>query len=86
MKNRGLYGGNDGSYNRGGKDGGNALFGDRLAENQIAEGEHVAVLARMAGERNWNQITTYCAELKLKGFAQFRIDSMISRATAGQRF
>ena len=79
MKRRGLYGQLEGNERRNA----DASFADHCEDNRVVEGEQVAVLRRMAIEHNWKQIASYTAELKTKGFAQRRIDSMISTAMVG---
>jgi len=59
---------------------------DHYADNHIVEGRHVATLRRMATERDWKGIERYTAKLKAEGHSKTRIDSMITRSTAGLRF
>lgn len=79
---RGLYGQNEGNEIRSG----HATFGDRIIENDIAEGEHVTALRRLVSSKSWKQVTAYTTNLKLAGHSKLRIDSMISRAMAGLKF
>jgi len=79
---RGLYGQSEGNERRNQV----ATFGDRINENQLVEGEHVAVIRRMVGERKWDDVTRFTDKLKRQGHSQDRVDSMVSRAMAGQKF
>ena len=79
---RGTYGQNEGNETRSSF----AVFGDRIIENDIAEGAHVSALRKMASYRNWKAVTAYTDNLRKCGHSQLRVDSMISRATAGLRF
>jgi hypothetical protein len=79
---RGLYGQSEGNERRTET----ATFGDRIIENDIAEGEHVQKLRYHAAKRNWSQVTAITTRLKQEGHNQTRIDSMMSRAMAGLRF
>lgn len=60
-------------------------FEDRLRENDIAEGSHVAVLRRMASERAWDRYEAYTQRLLQEGHSRGRVDSMVARSTAGLR-
>jgi ectoine hydroxylase-related dioxygenase (phytanoyl-CoA dioxygenase family) len=82
MKGKGLYGQLQGNEVR--QSG--AIASDHFSANDLVEGDHVAILRRMAEEREWNQITSYCQDLKNAGHAQYRIDSMIARSTVGLKF
>jgi len=79
---RGLYG------QRQGDEGRTAFvtFGDRITENQIVEGDHVRVIRKMASSRRWEALTAYTDGLLKQGHSKTRVDSMVSRATAGLRF
>jgi len=79
---RGLYGQNEGNEKRTTT----AQFGDRIVENDIAEGEHVAILRRMVSQKNWQAVTDYTNKLRKWGNSQARVDSMVSRSMAGLRF
>jgi len=59
MKNRGLYGQDDGSFSRASA----ARLADRLADNDAVEGPAVAVLAARAREGNWRAVVAYAADL-----------------------
>lgn len=82
MKNRGLYHGAQGDERRQSS----AAVAEQLDINDTIEGHEISVLRRMLGEQAWTEITAYCASLKAKGFAQFRIDSMMNRASCGIKF
>ena len=79
---RGLYGQSEGNESRNEVE----QFGDRLLDNQLVEGQHVAVLHRMVKERCWRQITEYTDKLKKSGHGPARIESMLSRAMHGIKF
>jgi hypothetical protein len=79
---RGIYGQRQGDEARTAA----ATFADRILDNQIAEGQEVAVLRRMASERQWDCITAFTLKLSAAGHSKSRIDSMLSRALAGLRF
>lgn len=79
---RGLYGSLEGNERRGSS----LTFGDRLVENDLVEGDHVATLRRMVTNQNWVAVTSYTDRLKREGHVQSRVDSMVSRAMAGLRF
>lgn len=79
---RGLYGMSEGNESRSS----NLQFGDRLADNQIVEGQHVAVIRRMVSERKWKDVTAFTDKLRNQGHSKDRVDSMVSRAMAGMRF
>ena len=77
-----VYGGREADEFRSGA----AVFSDRLADNEVAEGDHVAVLRRMASERVWDRYEAYTQRLLKEGHSKARVDSMVSRSTAGMRF
>lgn len=79
---RQLYGGREADEFRSSGE----AFADRLRDNEIAEGEHVTVLRRMASERAWDQLTCYVEKLREQGHSQARVDSMVARSTTGLRF
>lgn len=78
---RGLYGQAEGNERRSNFE----QFGDRLADNQIVEGTHVATMRRMVGEGKLGDVAKYLDRLKGEGHSKLRRDSMLSRAMAGQR-
>jgi hypothetical protein len=79
---RGLYGQSEGNERRSAV----ATFGDRITENDLVEGDHVAVIRRMVSERKWKDVTAFTAKLRNAGHSKDRVDSMVSRAMAGLRF
>lgn len=79
---RGLYGQSEGNEKRSNF----ATFGDRIAENDLVEGQHVAVIRRMVSERKWKDVTAFTDKLRNQGHSKDRVDSMVSRAMAGMRF
>jgi hypothetical protein len=79
---RGLYGQSEGNEKRGAS----AQFSERIQDNEIVEGRHVATLRRMVGDRDWKAVENYTNKLKTDGHSQARVDSMVSRAMAGMRF
>jgi hypothetical protein len=81
MKHKGLYGQAQGNERRQDL----SAFNERLEDNEIVEGQHVAVLRSRFEERNWTAFTAYANELKIKGFSQPRIDSIVARASSGLR-
>jgi len=85
INSRGVYGQNDGSLVRGGKDSATLSFGDRLSDNRICEGREEDTLRAMFNDRSrWGDLEAYCRELRGKGWSQSRIDSVLSRATCGR--
>jgi hypothetical protein len=76
---KGLYGQLQGNENRSDK----LRFEERLADNAVAEGHHVAVMKRMWEEEEMEPLAAYAAELvRANGFSQARVDSMMRSATA----
>jgi hypothetical protein len=75
----GLYGQAQGNETRNGI----AVRDERYLDNDLIEGEHVVALREMAREQNWHAVEGYVAIMKIEGWAQARIDSMIRRATYG---
>jgi len=86
MKNRGIYGTNDGSYNRGGKDGGAAIATERFADAAVDDGENIKTFQRMLKEKDWANLEKFSQKLRQQGYAQFRVESMMRSATVGVRF
>jgi len=76
---RGLFGQCEGNEKRGQVE----QFGDRLLDNEVVEGRHVAVLRRMVKERAWSQVESYTSRLKKEGHGQTRVESMLTRAMVG---
>ena len=75
---RGLYGQTQGDETRTA----GAKLGERIADNEIAEGTVVATFrAMMIDKARWAQVDPYAQGLKAKGWSQARIDSCIRRAT-----
>lgn len=79
MKNRGLYGQAEGNESRSQM----AQMEERIADNQLIEGPHIASLRRMVKEKDWRNFTAKIQNLTQLGFSQSRIDSMTRSATAG---
>ena len=77
-----VYGGREADEFRGRQD----AWEGRLHENEVAEGTEVATLRRMASEQNWTAFQAYSEKLRLAGHSQARVDSMVSRSTAGLKF
>jgi len=83
-RGRGLYGQNEGNENRSAAD----SMSERIADNEVVEGPHVAVLRRIIKDRqpDWRKrFDAKVAELRREGFSQSRIDSMVTRSYAGVR-
>jgi hypothetical protein len=76
---RGLYGKNEGWESRTSA----ALLSERIMDNQVVEGDHVANLRGMAQGCDWKGYEAYVAVLRTDGWSQNRIDSMTRRATFG---
>jgi hypothetical protein len=76
---RGLFGQSEGNEWRGQAE----QFAERLLDNEVAEGHHVAVLRRIVKERAWVQVESYTARLKKEGHWRARIESMLTRAMVG---
>lgn len=74
---RGLYGMSEGWEKRTDA----ALLADRLADNEVVEGEHVAKLRGMAQSRDWKGYESYVSSLRVDGWSLSRINSMTNRAT-----
>lgn len=79
---RGLYGQAEGNEKRGSFE----QFGDRLDENQLVEGEHVAALRKLVADLKWGAVTRYTERLRSAGHGHSRVESMLSRAMAGLKF
>jgi hypothetical protein len=79
---RGLYSQNEGNESRSNRD----ILGDRIADNQIVEGDYVAALRNHAAAGKWDHFSAAVAELRREGFDRYRIDSMTVRAMAGLKF
>lgn len=60
-----------------------AVFTDIIQDNEIVEGEYVAILHRMAQEQDWAGFDTYTKRLLQEGHNQNRVDSMVRRAMHG---
>lgn len=58
----------------------NALLDETISDNEIAEGEHVRILNRMARDKNWHAFNQYVQKLKQEGHSQQRINSIMTRA------
>jgi hypothetical protein len=82
---RGVYGQNDGSLSRGGKDSATVGMGEYMADSEIAEGKELAVLTRMYREQDWKGFASYTEGLRKGGWAKGRIDSLVTRATVNSR-
>ena len=78
---RGLYGQSEGNETRSAFD----SLNERIADNEIVEGSHVAHLRRLLKAKNWNALNRLVDELRSSGFKANRIDSMLTRAGAGVR-
>jgi hypothetical protein len=85
INRRGVYGQNDGSLTRGGKDSSTAFMGEYMADSEIAEGKELAVLTRMYREQDWTGFQSYTDGLRKAGWAKGRIDSLVTRATVNSR-
>ena len=84
INRRGVYGQNDGSLQRGGKDSAAANFGEWQADAATSEGRETATLARMFKEQDWTGFQNYANELRRKGFAGNVVDRMVASATRGR--
>tara|TARA_Y100000310_G_scaffold91334_1_gene88677 strand:+ start:3057 stop:3299 length:243 start_codon:yes stop_codon:yes gene_type:complete len=74
MKNRGLYNqaeGNETNPN---------AFAERLVDNEAVEGPEVKRLNAAAKRQDWAAIERITTELKVKGWSQSRIDSVLRQA------
>ena len=78
---KGLYGQLQGNESRIGT----AVQTDHFHASDVAEGHEVAVLNRMLKERDWKGVEKFTSELKAAGHAQWRIDSIINKASYGVR-
>lgn len=79
---RGLYGQSEGNESRGAV----AQFADRLTENEIVEGDHVAALRGLVSKKQWQKVTEYTANLRKAGHGHTRVESMLTRAMVGLKF
>lgn len=67
---------------------GDASLNERFQENDLVEGEEVAILKARFKEGvqtgNWTAYQNYIEELQRAGHSQSRIDSMVARAGMGR--
>jgi hypothetical protein len=81
MAYKGLYGQAQGNEKRVES----AQFVEHCTDNGIAEGDHVAVLSRMAKQAtrdgNWIPFNNYSNQIVATGHSRERRDSMVRRAT-----
>lgn len=75
----GLYGQAQGNELRNGI----AVRDERYLDNEMIEGEHVANIRDMIVRRDWRAVTGYTTILKVEGWSQRRIDSMVASAGVG---
>ena len=76
---KGLYGQMQGNETRAS----GAVWADYLHIDELIEGNEVAILHRMAIERDWKALDGFCKELRQRGHAQFRVDAMLSKSMYG---
>ena len=81
MRNRGLYGQAEGNETRSAAD----SMAERIADNELIEGEHVASLRRMIQGKDWKNLDLKVKALYKMGFDGKRVDSMVTRAYSGVR-
>lgn len=79
---RGLYGQNEGNEYRPQEQ----SLTERIADNEIVEGDHVKLLRSAAKARDWTVFQFEIQQLEEQGFTKQRIDSMTVTAMAGLRF
>jgi len=79
---RGLYGQMQGDERRNGA----ACVSEHFADNQVAEGEVIAVLRRMFSEKKLQAAAEYMETLRLQGFSDSRISAIYGMASAGVAF
>lgn len=78
---RGLYNQSQGDEHRPSA----SAFVDRLADNDLIEGEDVTRLRALAKRKEWKKFSAHVQKMKEKGIGQKRIDSIVTRATSGVR-
>jgi hypothetical protein len=81
MKPRGRYNQKEGNESRSSI----AIMEERIEDNRLIEGPHIAVLKRMAQEKDWKAFQGY-VDTKLKEFNRARQDSIVVCATQGIKF
>ena len=79
---RGIYGQAEGNETRTDRE----QLVERIADNQIVEGDIVASLRRLVADHNWKGVEVKMAKLAEAGHSQSRRESMLTRAMAGLRF
>ena len=66
-----------------------AVFSERLADNEVSEGEVVARLRNIltnGSPKRFDAASKYMEKLRVDGFSDARIRSIYARASAGVRF
>jgi len=66
-----------------------AVFSERLADNEVAEGEIVTRLRNIltnGSPQRFDAASKYMEKLRVDGFSDTRIASIYARASAGVRF
>jgi len=82
MAGRGLYGQVQGDANRTAT----ACMGERIADNQVVEGDAIARLKAMLSQKRFDAASEFMERLRTEGYADHRIRAIYGMASAGVRF